>query len=277
MQNIISRISLSTSLAFALLAIGFGAQAQGTGGAASDSNDLAKQLSNPVADLISVPFQFNYNEGFGADGDGSQSYVNIQPVIPISISKDWNLISRTIVPIVSQEGIIPGDDSQFGFGNILQSFFLSPKKPTKHGLIWGVGPAFQLPIATDDIAPDQWGAGVTGVVLKQQGPWTVGMLANQVWSVSGEDEYGEQSAAYMQPFVSYSTPKATSFTLNTESTYNWETEDWSVPINAQVAQIVKFGKQPVQLSAGARYWVDTPEGGPDGWGARAQVTFLFPK
>lgn len=259
------------------LALAQATSSGGGGDADSSSADLAKKLSNPIASLISVPFQYNYNDGYGADGEGEQSYINIQPVIPISISPDWNLISRTIIPIVSQDGLTPGSGSQSGFGNIVQSLFFSPKEPTKGGLIWGVGPVLQIPTASDDIAPDQWGAGVTGVALKQQGPWTIGGLANHVWSISDNDRYGKQSATFLQPFMSYTTPKATSFSLNTESTYNWETEEWSVPINFVVSQVVKIGKQPVQFGLGARYWADSPEGGPDGWGARLQMTLLFPK
>jgi hypothetical protein len=244
--------------------------------AASDGAALAKQLSNPISSLISVPFQYNYNDGYG-DGSGEQSFINVQPVIPFSISPNWNVISRTIIPLISQDDIAPGSGSQSGLGNITQSFFFSPKEPTAGGLIWGVGPVLQIPTASDDVAPDQWGAGVTAVALKQSGPWTVGGLANHVWSISGSDEFGDQSATFLQPFVSYTTPRATSFTLNTESTYNWETEEWSVPINFVVAQVVELGNQPVQLGLGARYWVDAPERGPDGWGLRAQVTLLFPK
>ncbi|MDU9004399.1 transporter [Sedimentitalea todarodis] len=249
------------------------ASAQSGGGGA----DLAKKLSNPVADLISVPFQYNYNNGYGADGEGQQSYVNVQPVIPISISPNWNVISRTIIPLIDQDGVIPGMGSQSGVGNITQSFFFSPKAPTKGGLVWGVGPVIQLPTASDDLAPDQWALGITGVALKQSGPWTIGALGNHLWSVSGEDEYGKLSATFLQPFLSYTTPKATSFSINTESIYNWETEEWSVPINIAVAQVVKIGKQPVQFSLGARYWAKSPQDGPDGWGARFQVTLLFPK
>ena len=243
---------------------------------AQDASDLAKKLSNPVADLISVPFQLNYNEGYG-DGDGDQITLNFQPVIPFSISPNWNVISRTIVPVVSQDGVIPGEGSQFGFGATIQSFFFSPKAPTDFGLVWGVGPVFLIPTATDNIATDQWGAGVTGVALRQAGPWTVGALANHIWSISGDDEDGDISSTFLQPFASYTTPKATSFTLNTESTYDWENEEWSVPINAVVAQVIKIGGRPVQFGVGARYWLDSPDGGPDGWGARAQVTLLFPR
>jgi len=244
--------------------------------AQEDATDLAKKLSNPVADLISVPFQLNYNQGYG-DGSGEQTYLNIQPVIPISISRNWNVISRTILPIVSQDGVIPGEGSQFGFGATTQSFFFSPKQPTSFGLIWGVGPVFLIPTATDHIATDQWGAGVTGVALRQTGPWTVGALANHIWSITGEEEDGDISSTFLQPFLSYTTPRATSFTLNTESTYDWEHAEWSVPINAVVAQVMKIGGRPVQFGLGARYWLNSPEGGPDGWGARAQVTLLFPR
>jgi hypothetical protein len=237
--------------------------------------DLAKKLSNPVADLISVPFQFNYNGGFPG-GDGDQFYLNIQPVIPISISPEWNLISRTILPIYDQD-ISDVEGHQTGFGATTQSLFFSPKEPTSFGKIWGVGPVLLLPTATDNIASDQWGAGITGDALKQSGPWTFGGLANHIWSISGDDEDGDISATFLQPFVSYTTPKATSFTLNTESTYDWVNEQWSVPINAMVGQVVKIGRRPVQFSVGARYWADAPEGGPEGWGARFQVTLLFPK
>jgi len=247
-----------------------------TTAASSDSVELANKLSNPISDLISVPFQLNYNQGYAA-GDGEQWQLNIQPVIPFSISENWNVISRTILPVVSQDGVIPGEGSQFGFGATTQSFFFSPKDPTRAGLIWGVGPVFLIPTATDRISTNQWGAGVTGVALTQRHGWTIGGLANHVWSLTGDEEDGDISATFLQPFLSYTTHRATSFGLNTESTYDWVSEEWSVPINATVGQIVKIHRLPVQFTVGARYWADSPEGGPDGWGGRFQVTLLFPR
>jgi len=275
-QMVIPLTEIPMRVLIALLPAAIAAAFCGSVASAQSADELAKKLANPVASLISVPFQLNYNSGYG-EGDANQTYLNIQPVIPISIGENWNLISRTILPVVSQDGFLPDGDSQLGFGNTTQSFFFSPKAPTKGGLIWGVGPAFSIPTATDGIADNQWGAGITGVALVQKDGWTVGVLANHLWSVTGDDRFGSYSNTFFQPFLSYTTKKATSFSINTETNYNWKTEEASVPINVTVGQIIKLGGKPVQITGGVRYWADNPEGGAEGWGGRLVVTYLFPK
>jgi hypothetical protein len=245
--------------------------------ASAQDADLAKQLSNPIASLISVPFQFNYDSGYGPN-DGDRVTMNIQPVVPISLNEDWNLISRTIVPVIWQEDVAGPSGTQFGLGDTVQSLFFSPKAPGPGGIIWGAGPVIMLPTGTDPLlGGEKWGAGPTAVVLKQSGPWTYGILANHIWSFAGDDARADVSSTFLQPFISYTTADAWTFALNTESTYDWESESWSVPVNFMVSKLVKFGEQPVSLGAGIRYWAESPEAGPDGLGVRASVTFLFPK
>ena len=251
--------------------------ASGFAAAQDDSQELAKKLSNPIASLISVPFQFNYDEGYGPN-DGERAVLNIQPVIPISLSADWNMISRTILPVIWQNDIAGPSGEQSGLGDITQSLFFSPKLPGPSGIVWGVGPVFLVPTATDDLlGGGKWGAGPTAVVLKQHGGWTFGALANHIWSFAGDDDRSDISSTFLQPFISYTTHDAWTFGVNTESTYNWETKDWSVPINFTVAKLVKFDKQPVSFTAGVRYWAESPDSGPDGLGFRGVVTFLVPK
>jgi hypothetical protein len=253
---------------------------QDAGPAPSQDAGLAQQLSNPVADLISVPFQFNYDGRIGPGDDGRRATLNIQPVIPISLNPEWNLISRTILPVVSQWDIAPGAGHQFGLGDTLQSLFLSPRAPGPGGIIWGVGPVALLPTATDDLlGAGRWGVGPTAVVLRQSGPWTVGVLANHIWSAGGSTRggTGNVSNTFVQPFISYTTADAWTFTLQSESSYSWATDKLTVPINAVVAKLVKIGDQRVSLFVGARYYAFSPEAGPKGLGLRAGMTLLFPK
>ena len=242
-----------------------------------DAEGLAKKLSNPVADLISVPFQGNYDQDMGPDEDGEKYYVNVQPVIPFELDEDWNLISRTIVPLVSQDDVVPGS-SESGLGDITQSLFFSPAKPTEAGLIWGAGPVFLVPAASDDeLGAEKWGLGPTAVGLKQDGPWTMGALGNHIWSVAGDDDRADISATFLQPFVAYTTNEAWTYSLNTESTYDWKETEWSIPVNAFVSKVTRIGDQLVSIGGGLRWWADSAPDGPEGLGARFFVTLLYPR
>jgi hypothetical protein len=241
------------------------------------ASDLAKQLSNPVASLISVPFQGNWEFGVGPEDD-TRFVLNFQPVIPFSMNKDWNLISRTILPMISQPSLVEGAQPTFGIGDIVQSFFLSPNKTQP--FIWGAGPALLVPATADPfLGTEKWGLGPTAVVLKQSGQWTYGALFNHIWSFAGDDDRADVNQTLLQPFLSYGTKSGVTYTINTESTANWEAADgqkWTVPINLSFSKVTRIGKRPVSFALGAGYFAEKPDGGPS-WKLRFSTTFIFPR
>ena len=246
-------------------------------GGGDSAADIAQKLNNPVSSLISVPLQNNFDFGGGPRDEGFQYRLNVQPVVPFALGDSWNLITRTIVPFITQEKRTGLDSSETGLGDTTLSLFFSPKKPGPGGLIWGVGPELYFPTATDDVlGAEKWGVGPTALALWQKHGWTYGMLANHIWSFAGEDARQDISSTFMQPFLSYQTKHATTFGVNMESTYDWENDQWTVPLNFFVSQLMKMGKLPVSLQFGGRYYADKPSGGPD-WGLRFTMTFAFPK
>ena len=257
-----------------------------------EADKLAKQLSNPISSLISVPFQANEDFGYGPSHNGYKFTLNIQPVIPISLNKDWNLILRTIVPVVSQHDLFyvenlpknsplqPQNRSQDGLSDTTQSFFFSPKKPGPFGLIWGIGPAFLYPTGTHPfLGTGTFSIGPTVVVLKQVGGLTAGALMNQLWSVAIQEDRQSFSQMFLQPFLAYTNKKHTTLTISTEATANWNNTPgdakWTIPLILQISQILKIGKQPISIQVGGKYYADSPRYGPD-WGVRFNLTLLYP-
>lgn len=239
------------------------------------ADKLAKQLQNPVASLISVPFQGNFDFGVGPE-DGTRMTINIQPVVPISISENWNLIGRVILPVISQTDVFGNSGSQFGLSDAVLSGFFSPKEPTSGGLIWGAGPAFLIPIATDDLlGTEKFGIGPTAVILKQAGAFTIGALVNHLWSVSGNESRADVNNTFIQPFFARNFKGGYALTLNTELTQNWDANATTGYLHLVGSKVFSLGKQLTQIFVGPR--MPYGNGNTSEWGFRAGLVLLFPK
>lgn len=245
----------------------------------ADAESVAKQLANPIASLVSIPLQLNWEHGVGANDD-LRTVTNFQPVIPFSMSERWNLIGRMILPFINQPSLVPGGASTSGTGDILVSGFLSPT--TRHGAMWGIGPAISMPTTTDPLlGTGKWSAGPTAVVLEQAGQWTYGALMNHLWSFAdtGDVEREDVSLTYLQPFISHTTKSALTLGLNSEASRNWKAsggEAWTVPINFSVSKVTHLGPFPFSIAVGAGYYIEKPDGGP-AWKLRLVGTLILPK
>jgi hypothetical protein len=245
-------------------------------GQEKSDDDLAKATQNPLASMISLPFQNNTNFGIGPDDD-TQNILNIQPVWPFSLGEDWNFVTRTIIPVISQPGVAPGESRTNGLGDVTFTGWVSPKNSGKW--IWGVGGALVLPTATDDaLGNDKWSVGPSVVVLTMPGKWVIGSLVSNVWSVGGS---GDQDVNFFtwQYFINYNMDNGWYLTSAPIITANWEADSdntWTVPFGGGVGKIFRIGKQPLNAQVSAYYNVEKPESGAD-WQLRLQLQMLFPK
>ena len=243
------------------------------------AEELAKLAQNPVGNLISVPFQDNVNLNYGPE-KGTQNILNIQPVIPISISDDWNIITRTILPVISMPALGPDTGSTNGIGDIQLTAFLSPAKPDEW--IWGAGPIVQFPTnSTAELGNRNWGLGPSFVVLhlEKGSPWVYGVLLNNVWSLTSSQQGGSYNNGLVQPFVNYNFEGGFYLTSAPIATVDWKavgSQRWTVPIGGGVGKIFHLGKLPVNTQVSAYYNVARPDYGAN-WQIRAQVQLMFPK
>ena len=239
-----------------------------------ETDELARAVQNPVASLISVPFQNNTNFNVGPR-EKTQNILNIQPVLPFELNEDWNLITRTILPVISQPAFTPMEDRENGLGDTVFTAFLSPKDSGRW--IWGAGPVLLLPTSTDDrLGAGEWGAGPSAVALTMRGPWVVGSLFSNVWSFTDDKDVNFFTWQY---FVNYNLDDGWYLTSAPIITANWEADSddtWTVPFGGGVGKVFRIGNQPMNVSAAAYYNVEKPEFGAD-WQMRLQVQFLFPK
>ncbi len=243
------------------------------------AEELAKLAQNPVGNLISVPFQNNTNLNFGPE-KGTQNVLNIQPVIPVSVNDDWNIITRTIIPVISMPSLYPGDDRTNGIGDIQFTAFLSPANPGEW--IWGVGAIAQLPTNSNaQLGNDNWGLGPSFVMLHlaKGDPWVYGALINNIWSLTSDQQGGSYNNGLIQPFLNYNFKSGFYLTSAPILTVNWKADSgqqWTVPLGGGVGKIFHFGKLPVNTQLSAYYNVAAPDDAAN-WQIRAQVQFMFPK
>jgi hypothetical protein len=243
------------------------------------AEELAKLAQNPVGNLISLPFQNNTNLNFGPE-KGTQNILNIQPVIPISVDKDWNIITRTILPVISNPSLGPGDSRTNGIGDLQLSAFLSPANPGHW--IWGAGAIVQMPTNSNaELGNKNWGLGPTFVVLHLEhgDPWVYGVLLNNVWSLTSDKQGGSYNNGLIQPFVNYNFEGGFYLTSAPILTVDWKADSgqqWTVPLGGGVGKIFHFGKLPVNTQISAYYNVVKPDFGAN-WQIRAQVQLMFPK
>jgi hypothetical protein len=264
-----------TAMAFVAVLPSIG-QPQQPGAAQRDTAaDLAKKLSNPISDLVSVPFQFNWEQNVGPL-KLTRFILNVQPVMPFTLSEDWTLIARVIAPFISQPPLSETGAAAFGMGDITTSFFLSP---TSTGFIWGVGPVIVLPSTSEPtLGSGKWSVGPTVVLLKQSGPWTVGALWNQVWSFAGDERRDDVQQMFLQPFLAYQATRTLTLTVQSETTANWNADDdrWTIPINVVASKLSSFGEFPASYAVGIGSFVAHPDLGPT-WKLRGAITILLPR
>lgn len=244
---------------------------------AQDSDqEMAKELASPIAAIVNIPFQLNYDEDINPTDSGSQYRLNVQPVIPFALSNGAAIVTRTIIPLVYQDDVVPGLGAQSGLGDILFTAFYVPA-PSASGLTWGVGPALLAPTSSDKyLGAQKWAAGAALVVVKQTGAWTVGGLANHLWDFAGSGTTDINNSLF-QPFVAYNTPNLWTFSFQSETTYDWNEDEWAVPVNLAALKLVKFGKVPVNIGGGLGYWLKSSTNGPGGLRLRLQANVVLPK
>jgi len=270
MVKLAIRLTILSLACWLILNSAVAAEGAGEKGALAE---LAKQEQNPLARLIRVQFEDNAQFGFGPDNE-VLNFLRIQPVIPFDLSEDWSLITRPVIPIVHQ----PWPESANGLSDIALQLFLSPEKSGK--FIWGAGPAFVFPTATDKIiGTEKWSAGPAVVGVYTSGPWVVGAIVNQLWSFAGDDGRPDVNAMTLRPFINYNLPHGWSLASAPSIAANWEADNdnrWLVPLGGGVAKVFAIGSKWMSISLEGYYHVVSPEIGPD-WQLRLQLTFLFPK
>ena len=239
--------------------------------------ELAKKVANPLADLATAPLQYNWDGQIGDARDGTSNYLRFEPVLPLHLDHNWNLITRLFMPMIEQNDVSSDGGTEYGLSGVNLSFFLSPTAPVANGITMGLGPVVGFPASSSALGSQKWSLGPTAAIVWQpSGPWTLGLLVRHQWSVGGSATEADINETYLQPFLGYTTPDAWTLGINSEAFYYWTDDEASVPINLTLTKLVRLGGAALSFGPGVRYWVENPDSDPHGWGVRFETTLVFP-
>ena len=239
---------------------------------------VLQRLANPLAALASFSLTADFDYHIGPLEEGHRTTMSVQPQVPLSLGEEWNIVSRTILPVIYQEETFPGAGNQFGVGDLTEAVYLVAAQPSRRGWIGGVGPIFRLPVGSDDLlSSKKWALGPSLALIRQQDDFTFGVIASQLWSFAGSDRRPDISVLTFDPFATWRMVGLWNLTLHLPSSYDFRADQWTIPAALTVEKLVSFQKAPVTISFGIRWWADGPDSGPHDLGFRFGLTLVFPK
>lgn len=271
-----SILALIAVVSMATIAGGAAAQQAASNDVPSDAQAMAEEVANPLTEVTFFPVRVNFDRDVGPL-DGTLTTINLQPLTSFNLNENWNLLSRTIIPFVYEDDVLAEGSSSSGLGDITQSFFLSPEIASEDAWAWGVGAIVSLPTASkDEFGVDHFAAGPTAIAVKETGPWVFGGLVSYSRSIDRGDGDPKVDAFFVQPFVDYTTDNAVLFEPTTEATFDREEDEWSIPLEFTANKFFEVGNYVMAVGGGPRYWIESPDSGPEGWGVNFSVYFFLP-
>jgi len=241
------------------------------------AEELLKELANPLSALASLAILTDFDYHIGPGLDGHRTTVNLQPTLPVHLGDQWNLISRSNLPVIYQEEIAPGAGTQFGVGDVTEALYLAAVEPTGRGWIFGVGPVLRAPTGSDDLmTAGKWALGPSLAAVQLKGDFNYGLIASQLWSFAGSDKRSDIEIGTLEPFVTYRAENLWNLSLRVPTSYDFISHQWIIPVSLTVEKLVSFQAYPVTISFGLRYWADGPDNGPHDLAFRFGLTFVFP-
>ncbi|MFI4938309.1 MAG: transporter [Candidatus Berkiellales bacterium] len=244
---------------------------------AEDEEELARNAVNPFGKMIKIPFQYNYSRDIGKT-HGNKTYIKFEPVVPVSLNENWNLISHSKIHFIDERNVNHHHSHQSGISDFKQHLLLSPNKISPEGFNWGLGPVFSIPTASyHTLGTQKWSIGPSSGLYWRDDHWTIGSLFYHLWSIAGSEERIYINKTYLKPRITYSTYQGWNFSTASDAVYNWRSDEWAAPVNFDISKLLCIGEQYITIGGGIRYWLVTTDRSPHGYAYRFAIAFLFPQ